>query len=362
MKENRHSADRTTGAHPLTPPCRLTRRRFLVAGAASGALLGMPLTAATPSPAAAEGLVSVSSGNGLRSTAQAVSLMQSGTDTLDAAIAGVNIVEEDPNDMSVGYGGLPNEDGVVQLDSCVMHGPSYNAGAVAALENIKTPSRVARLVLSRTDHVLIVGAGAYRFARAHGFKSEELLTDKARKAWLKWKESHSDRDDWLTPEEEKTGLGARQTGTITCLCRNARGDLSGVTTTSGLAFKIPGRVGDSPIIGAGLYVDNDVGAAGATGRGEAVIISGGSRVVVENMRHGMTPAEAVRDALQRLVRQTVDPRLLDADGRPDYNVAYYALNKKGEFASGCLWGGPKFAVNASGDNRLETCFSLFQKA
>jgi N4-(beta-N-acetylglucosaminyl)-L-asparaginase len=209
--------------------------------------------------------------------------------------------------------------------------------------------------------VLLVGEGALRFALAHGFQAEELLTEKARAEWLRWKESLSDRDDWLTPEEERAAFPKRQTGTITCLALDEKGDLSGVTSTSGLAFKLPGRVGDSPLIGAGLYVDNDAGAAGATGRGEAVIIAGGSRVVVENMRRGAAPAEAVRDVLERIARQTHEPRLRDAQGRPNFDVTLYALDKKGRFASGSLWSGKKFAVHDGRENALRDCFSLFQR-
>ena len=282
-------------------------------------------------------------------------------DTLEAVISGVNIVEADPKDMSVGYGGLPNEDGIVELDSCCMHGPSCNAGSVASIRDIKLPSRVAQLVLKRTDHVMLVGEGARRFALAHGMKAENLLTDAARRKWLKWKENLSDKDDWLSPKEAETGHEARPTGTITCLGLNPAGELSGVTTTSGLAYKIPGRIGDSPIIGAGLYVDNDVGACGATGRGEAVIISCGSRIVVENMRHGMSPAAAVKDVLKRIVKQTVDPRLLDKKGRPDFEVVLYALRKDGRHAAGSIYKGRQYAVNEGGGSKLLDCVHLFDR-
>ena len=192
--------------------------------------------------------------------------------SLDAVIAGANVVELDPEDTSVGYGGLPNEEGVVQLDASVMSGKLRKSGAVGALERVKTPSSVARVVLERTDHVMIVGEGALRFARAHGFEEANLLTEKARLRWLKWKENLSPEDDWLPPAD---GIyldhAGRPSGTINVLAVDAAGDVAGCTTTSGLAWKIPGRLGDSPIVGAGLYVDNEVGAAGATGRGEEVI-------------------------------------------------------------------------------------------
>jgi N4-(beta-N-acetylglucosaminyl)-L-asparaginase len=346
-------------------PFQLSRRAFLAASAAMGAgevFSPGDLRGEEPGTGSGKGLpVVMASGNGLRSTQRAMELIRGGTDTLDAAIQGVNIVEEDPEDTSVGYGGLPNEEGVVELDCSVMHGPTCGAGAVAALQKIKTPSKVAKLVMTRTNHVLLVGEGALRFAMAHGFESANLLTERARAEWLRWKESLSEKDDWLTPEEAASKLKNRPTGTINCLALNEKGDLSGVTSTSGLAFKIPGRVGDSPIIGAGLYVDNDAGAAGATGRGEAVIVAGGSRIVVENLRRGMDPAEAIRDVLSRIVRQTLDPRHRDLEGRPKFDVTLYALSKKGLYASGSLWSGKKFAVHDGAKNELKDCFFLYSR-
>jgi len=209
--------------------------------------------------------------------------------------------------------------------------------------------------------VMLVGEGALRFAIAHGFEPVNLLTERARKEWLAWKESRSQIDDWLTPEEAAVKLKHRSTGTINCLALNEKGDLSGVTSTSGLAFKIPGRIGDSPIIGAGLYVDNDFGAAGGTGRGEAVITAGGSRIVVENMRRGLAPADAIRDVLERIVKQTLEPRLRDSKGRPKFDVTLYALSKDGRFASGSLWSGKKFAVHDGVKNELRESFHLFPR-
>src|SRR3990172_8307781 len=209
----------------------------------------------------------VGSANGIRGVARAVELMTQGTDTLDAAVEGVKIQELDPRDNSVGYGGLPNEEGVVHLDASCMHGPSRRAGAVAALEGIKTPSEVAKCVLLYTNHILLVGEGAKRFALSYGFKDENLLTDKSRERWLRWRANRGTADDWLNVADD-AAMAVRPTGTINCNVVNAKGDVSSVTTTSGLAWKLPGRVGDSPIIGAGQYTDNDVGAAGATGMGE----------------------------------------------------------------------------------------------
>lgn len=321
--------------------------------------------------AANSGIVVISSGNGLRATEKAAAMLKSGkgVDTLEAVVAGVNIVEEDPKDMSVGYGGLPNEEGVVELDSCVMHGPTCRAGSVASLRNIKTPSSVAKLVMERTDHVMIVGEGALKFARAHGFKECDLLTDEARKAWLDWKENHSDDDDWIPPliEDDGKPQSSRKVkfpftyGTITCLALDVDGSISGVTTTSGLSYKIPGRVGDSPIIGAGLYVDNKVGAAGATGRGEACIKICGSHTVVEAMRAGKSPTEACKVALERVVETTTEKRLRLADGRPNFDIKFYALSKDGRFGSACMWEGGSYAVYADGKNRSEPCAYLFKK-
>jgi N4-(beta-N-acetylglucosaminyl)-L-asparaginase len=342
----------------MQPP--LSRRRFLGATAAAAALpAASNLDAIEPAPPAKP--VSISSANGLATTARAVKLMAGGEDTLEAVVSGVNIVEADPKDMSVGYGGLPNEDGVVELDSCCMHGPSFNAGSVASIRDIKLPSRVAQLVLKRTDHVMLVGDGARRFAIAHGMKAENLLTDAARRQWLSWKENLSGKDDWLSAKEAAAGHEARPTGTITCLGLNPAGELSGVTTTSGLAYKIPGRIGDSPIIGAGLYVENAVGACGATGRGEAVIISCGSRIVVENMRHGMSPAEAVKDVLRRIVKQTVDPRLLDKKGHPDFEVVLYALRKDGKHAAGSIYKGRQYSVNEGAGSKLHDCLHILNR-
>ncbi|MDO8632234.1 MAG: N(4)-(beta-N-acetylglucosaminyl)-L-asparaginase [Phycisphaerales bacterium] len=316
------------------------------------------------------GPVVISSANGLAATDKAAAMILAGADTLDAVIAGVNIVEEDPNDMSVGYGGLPNEDGVVELDSCVMHGPTRGCGAVGALRNIKTPSRVAQLVMQRTDHIMLVGEGALRFAKAHGFKEEDLLTDVARKAWLDWKERSSPKDNWLPPPDPPPDPNKHSDahhhyaftyGTITCLGVNTSGDISGVTTTSGLSWKLAGRVGDSPIIGAGLYVDNDVGAAGSTGRGEANIKICGGHTIVELMRRGVSPADAVMQAVERAVKFTIEPRLLNPNGKPNFDLKFYAISKGGCFAGASIWSGAKFAVFADGRNRLEDCAFLFER-
>jgi N4-(beta-N-acetylglucosaminyl)-L-asparaginase len=350
----------------------LSRRDFIqsaAAVAAAGALIPSSAEAQAPGAAALSGPVVISSANGLRATEKAAAMMVEGADPLDAVIAGVNIVEEDPDDMTVGYGGLPNEDGVVELDSCVMHGPTSRCGAVAALRNIKTPSRVAKMVMERTDHVLLVGEGALRFARAHGFEEVNLLTDKARRVWLKWKESHSIDDDWIAPESESGDAGSDASGapthtygTINCCGVDSKGAVGGVTTTSGLSFKIPGRVGDSPIIGAGLYVDNEVGAAGSTGRGEAVIKICGSHTVVEGMRAGLSPAMACLRAIRRIVDTTTEPRLRYRDGQPNFDVKFYAVARDGRYGAASIWSGAEFAVFENGRNRLESCAFLYDRS
>jgi N4-(beta-N-acetylglucosaminyl)-L-asparaginase len=303
---------------------------------------------------------------GLSCVTRAMEIIKAGGDTLDAVVAGVNIVEDDPRDDSVGYGGLPNEEGDVELDASVMHGPTRRAGAVASLRYIKNPSSVAKLVLERTDHILLVGEGALRFAVKHGFKKEDLLTEPSRKAWLAWKERLNPTDAWgpsplktagsngnkvsqSKPSREEIALNEwiedklrnRPTGTINCLAVNANGDISGVTTTSGLAWKIPGRVGDSPLIGCGLYVDNEVGAAGSTGRGEECIFINGAHTVVENMRRGMSPAEAAMDAIKRVAARYGN----NQDELRKFNLNFYAVNKRGEYAGAALWKGGSFAVH-----------------
>ena len=307
--------------------------------------------------------------------------MTGGADVLDAVIAGVNINELDPLDDSVGYGGLPNADGVVQLDSCCMHGPLKRAGGVAALEGVRTPSLVARAVLHQTDHHLLVGKGAQEFARQLGFTIEDdLNTENSRKQWLEWKR-RIDPDHWLDPEkraDESMRVGLEMVrdglidaehyyGTINCVAINAAGDICGVTTTSGLAWKIPGRVGDSPILGAGLYLDNDVGAAGSTGRGEANLYNLTSYLIVENMRRGMSPKDAGLDGLRRIVANTIDRRLRAPDGRPNFGISFYALNKAGEFAGVTLYekaspnGRPRqFAACTENGAELLDCEPLFE--
>lgn len=277
-------------------------------------------------------------------------ILAEGGSALDAVEKGANIIELDPEDMSVGYGGAPNEHCMVQLDASIMDGRTYNAGAVACLENIKHPSSVARLVMEHTDHVLIVGSGALEFAKKWGFKEENLLTEKARKAWLRWRENLNDRDPWGPPEhlrgqkEIRTYLNTNHEeefhhGTTNVLAIDAQGDIAGITSTSGLSWKIPGRVGDSPIIGAGLYVDNDVGAAGVIGRGEDIIKSCATFYIVLRMKDGRSPEEACMDALQMIVDKY-------RNVNPDYfpGEHFVAINKRGEVGCANMTGRARMSV------------------
>ena len=250
---------------------------------------------------------------------------------LDAVEKSANVTELDPKDTSVGYGGLPNENGVVQLDSSIMYGPTHNCGSVAAIEGIKTPCSVARLVMERTDHIHIVGKGAQNFAKAHGFKVENLLTEHSRKEWLRWKENLSDQDDWFPPADGNYDTH-RSNGTINVLAVDSAGDIAGITTTSGLAWKIPGRIGDSPIIGAGLYVDNEVGAVGATGRGEELLRSCGSFYGIEQMRAGKSPQEACEAVCERIIY------INGGKDKINFSDKMVAVNKDGDVGCAAIQG------------------------
>jgi N4-(beta-N-acetylglucosaminyl)-L-asparaginase len=342
----------------------VSRRAFLaVTGGAVGAATIHPslrggLTAPAIHLRGAARPVAISSANSLAPVSRALALMLEGSDTLDAAVEGVKIQELDPEDASVGYGGLPNEQGVVQLDASCVHGPTRRAGAVGALEGIKTPSEVAKLVLKYTDHIMLVGEGAKQFALSYGFKEEDLLTPRSRERWLRWRANRGNNDDWLdVPDDEHM---VRSTGTINLNVVNATGDISSVTTTSGLSWKIPGRVGDSPIIGAGQYTDNDVGAAGSTGRGESNIMVCGAFLTVEHMRRGMAPADACLETLRRVMAMT-PARLVRPDGRPDFDLTFYAVNKLGDFGAGSLYPG-RFAVHDGREATFRDAAHLYQRA
>jgi N4-(beta-N-acetylglucosaminyl)-L-asparaginase len=341
----------------------INRRGFVRATTAAAAAAAAPAAAFGQAPAvvtpkgAKPIVVSSANGHGVRNggaqtcVEKAFAMITAGADVLDAVIAGVNIVELDPTDTSVGYGGLPNAEGVVQLDSCCMHGPRKRAGGVAEIEGVKTPSVVARAVADQTDHHLIVGLGAREFARKLGFEIlDDLNTPRSREAWLKWKHQ-TDPLHYLRPEDRELAVKkislqimrdhgfdtAHYWGTINCNGLNARGEICGVTTTSGMAFKIPGRTGDSPILGAGLYVDNEVGAAGSTGRGEANLYNLCSFFVVENLRRGMHPKDAGLEALRRVRANTIEKRLLTKEGDPNFQLNFYVLNARGEHAGVAMY-------------------------
>jgi len=369
-----------------------TRRKFFVSSlagstlAGAGRLFGKTLEldpSARPSAAGAVRPIIISSANGLHALGKGMDILKAGGDTLDAAVAAVTVVEDDPNDDSVGYGGLPNEEGVVELDASVMHGPTRRIGSVASVQKIKNVARLAKTVMERTNHVMIVGEGARRFAVAEGFEEQNLLTEHSRKIWLAWKAKTSfnwrpgiDSPEWkeymgqLFDGDAAKILYAEQkiahppTGTINCLAVNAKGEVSGTTTTSGLSWKIPGRVGDSPIIGAGLYVDGDVGGAGSTGKGEENIKVAGGHTIVEMMRKGMRPTDACLEALGRVARNyNGDKKKLGT-----FHLFFYAVNKDGEYGSASLWKNtydrPKpaqFAVQDGTEARLELCKPFFDE-
>jgi N4-(beta-N-acetylglucosaminyl)-L-asparaginase len=338
-----------------------------------GAASALPLLRLRSAQGGGSKPVMVGSANALAGMKLTYPRLLEGGRPLDAAIETVKIVEADPNDHSVGLGGLPDERGVVTLDAACMDGMRHKSGAVGAIENILHPSEVARLVLERTDHCLLVGRGAYDFARAHGHPHTELLTDEARALWLEWKEKLSAEDDWLPAppgsESEKHGslVPARfdRHGTVHCSVLSRAGEIACTTTTSGLAFKIAGRVGDSPILGAGLYCDQEAGSAGSTGRGEASILANASFLLVELLRAGLHPRDAGMEVLRRVVKQTqrqakFQPELVGPDGNPSFGLQYYALDLQGRFAGVTLRGSGSYAVaDPGGGPRLEPLVPLF---
>src|SRR5947199_3256198 len=359
---------------------KLSRRDLIRAGAAAGLTAAMPKGAFGEAPAvvAPKGVkpavISSANGNQFKNggdvtcVQKAFTMITQGSDVLDALIAGVNLVELDPADDSVGYGGLPNAEGVVQLDSCCMHGPKKRAGGVACLEGIRTPSLVAKAVVEVTDHHPLVGKGAQEFARSMGFKIEEgLINETARKAWLEWKR-RTDPLHYLDPKKRaqawydagiqmvREGLldGEHFWGTINCDGVNAKGEICGVTTTSGLAWKIPGRAGDSPILGAGLYVDGEVGAAGSTGRGEANLYNLSSFLIIEEMRRGAHPKDAAITVLKRIAKNTIEKRLLNSKGQPNFGLNFYVLNAKGEYAGVALYESNYAVCTEKGPPRMQT--------
>jgi N4-(beta-N-acetylglucosaminyl)-L-asparaginase len=366
-----------------------SRRRFFITSLASSAAAGVSkLMAAAPAGAALTPAASgkrpliISSANGVHALDKGMAILKSGGDTLDAVIAAVTVVEDDPKETSVGYGGLPNEEGEVELDASVMHGPTGRAGSVAAVRRIKNVARLAQTVMQKTNHVMIVGEGARRFAVAEGFEEQNLLTDDTRKIWLAWKASSSfnwrpgiDSPEWkdhmsalFDGDREKIAFAERviaqpPTGTIPCMAINEKGDISATTTTSGLAWKIPGRVGDSPIIGAGCCVDNEVGAAGSTGKGEENIKISGGHTIIEMMRKGMSPQDACLEALHRIARNYKN----DKKKLATFHIFFYALNKDGVHGAASLWNNAysnkpaTYAVHDGSEAKLMPCAPLFNE-
>jgi N4-(beta-N-acetylglucosaminyl)-L-asparaginase len=383
-----------------------TRRDFLGTTALGAVGLGLEgqekATESKPTPGSPARSIIISSWNGFNYIDEGYEILRKGGDTLDAALRVASGPEDDPNDDSVGLGGLPNEEGVVELDASCMHGPTRRAGSVGGVRNIKNVSQVAKAVMEHTGHVMLVGEGAERFAVAQGFPRENLLTERSRKQWLLWKETHSDwwRPGLSTPEWKKRALPSPRsdnfhervqrlyevaeelgiepdlrrtavhkvlfppTGTIHCSALNEKGELSGCTTTSGLAWKLPGRCGDSPVIGAGCYTDQDVGSAGATGSGEENIKVAGAHTILENMRHGMSPFDAGMEALQRIVRNYNH----DMDRLRFVDMTYYILRKDGAYAGVSLWTGyepgkpHRIVVHDGSTKRDEKTASMFEGA
>lgn len=359
-------------------PSELSRRGLIVGAAGALSASAIPFPNVILNAAVKPVVISSANGqqfrNGGKETCveRAFRLLTEGRDPLDAVVAGVEINELDPLDDSVGYGGIPNAEGIVQLDASVMHGPRKWAGSVAALEGIRTPAKIAKLVAETTDHHLIVGAGAQAFARSMGFEIEaDLNTDNSRRQWLEWKR-RVDPEHYLDPKKRdgaslEAALSMAQDGllreehlfgTIHCSAITAKGEIAATTTTSGLSFKIPGRVGDSPILGAGLYVDNAVGAAGSTGRGEANLYGLSSFLIVEQLRLGKHPKDAGLEAMRRVVANTREKRLLNSSGRPAFNLRFYILDAQGRHAGVCLSGRGTYAVCDEKGGREEACVSL----
>lgn len=375
-----------------------SRRKFFLTSLAGSALTGanklfgrtskdgdsaLSLAALAPPPPGTRPLI-ISSANGLHALDKGMNILKKGGDTLEAVVATVTVVEDDPNEDSVGYGGLPNEQGEVELDASVMHGPTHRAGAVAAVRRIKNVSRLAKTVMDNTNHIMIVGDGARRFAVEEGFEEMNLLTDHSRKIWLAWKAKTSfnwrpgiDSPEWkeymssLFDGDDKQIAYAERviahppTGTIPCMAVDAKGDISATTTTSGLSWKIPGRVGDSPIIGAGCYVDNEVGAAGSTGKGEENIKICGGHSIIEMMRQGKSPADACLEALGRVAHNYKN----DKKKLNTFHLYFYAINKDGVHGAASLWRNgyeaskqASYAVHDGTEARLVPCKTFFDEA
>ncbi len=336
----------------------LSRRHFLGSAALTNlSLASLAIGAADPRPTGPKRPIVIASGR-LETVEIAMEMLKKGADPLDAAIAGVAVVEADPNDHSVGLGGTPNEEGVVELDAAVMHGPTHGGAGVAALRNIIHPAAVARTIMKKTRHVLLVGDNALKFAREQGFPEADLTTEATRKAWLAWKESRLRDNRFAVPVAQldpvvRDLVQKPVHGTIHCSALDTHGDMGCVTTTSGLGYKVPGRVGDSPILGAGLYLDSTVGSCGSVGLGEVNLLNCASYLVVENLRRGMKPKDALVATCKRVVETlTRDPRFRDDRGRPNFNVVFYCLTKDGKYAAAHIHGPASLAVHDGDSARM----------
>ena len=313
-------------------------------------------------------MISIASHNGIRATQRARQLLGDGHSPLFASVEGVTLIEDDPLEHTVGYGGLPNEDGIVELDAAVMDGATHRAGAVVGLRNIRHAARVAQLVLEHTHRVMLAGEGAKQFAIQHGFIEENLLTNEAREKWLYWKRRlNSSTENWIRPAPNPSldlkawfdeHFYGTHGGTVHCSSIDAQGNMACVTTTSGHAFKLNGRVGDSPIIGAGIYVDNDVGSCGAIGYGESTMQNCSSFLSVELMRSGLSPLDAGLEALRRIAEKTV-PAKRDDLGNPDFDLQLFLLEKSGSYAGVAMRGEKQIAITDDNGSRLENCTPLF---
>ncbi len=385
------AAGAAAGAVPVLAGPSSANAEQATVGAVRGAAPAVHTRAARPVLVADVSSIRFRNGGPESAIERAFRGITEGEDILDACVAGVNIPELDPEEQGIGYGGRPNADGVVQLDSCLMHGPRKWAGGVAGLEGVKTPSRVAKAVAELTDHHLIVGKGAQDFARALGFEvHDDLNTENSRQLWLEWRR-RVDPEHWLDPEERLRGRGGSSEGasgegaglaqavrmrrfndaalaaglsmvddglidpdsfwgTTSLEAVSPDGDICGVTTTSGLSWKIPGRAGDSPILGAGQYVDNDVGAAGSTGRGEANLYNLSCFMIVEFMRQGMSPKDAGMAVLRRVRDNTVEARLQNSRGLPGFDLRFFILNKSGEYAGVAMYGSAESAFAVCDEN------------
>lgn len=329
---------------------QINRRKFIKRSAltASGAIVGSSLLQNQAMAIPPEEIIPYKDTlvistwkHGLEANATAMKILSKNGRALDAVEAGVMVTEADPDNLSVGIGGIPDREGKITLDASIID-ENGNCGSVAFLENIVHPISVARLVMEKTPHVMLVGQGALQFALENGFKKQDLLTPKAIKLWK----------EWLVESEYKPLPNIENHDTIGMIAIDKSGNLSGACTTSGMGFKIRGRVGDSPIIGAGLFVDNEVGGATATGTGELVMRTVGSFLVVELMRNGFSPQAACDEAVNRIVKSNVD--------LTHHQVGYIAVNKKGETGAYCVRPGFNYALHKNGENKLIDSGSYFK--